>query len=429
MNLNLIHLVLIFFKRDIEDLKLCLLLASSNSDNGEGSSHNNNTNNSTSQNQISSADQNQNNPTADQNQNNPTADQNQNNVAAPQNEDDSCDGYETDDERLGIPSTARPAEDYDDLDLERLYEDELRKAAQATADRCRNIRQRWITAWDAGPMVESWRQRHQEVRDEIARRKATGRITNTPDDNDYNINGAVTDPDILDASSSDEGSLTGDVKGKGKEIETRESRDVKGKGKETVETGLPSSERPLATGPPGSGPYGEGSSRSGPPGSGPYGEGPSGSRPTESANVGNVSPQTSDRPSRSFWDTILGRNTDAVDVNTSNPSGSRNTNPEHANSSSPSAAAEASDSVNPNASLEDSSSKKRKFEDDKGESSTQPSKRRFEEEKGESSTQASKRKFEEEQGESSTQPSKKFKQDSSDITSDTEPFDIGGGDD
>ena len=39
-----------------------------------------------------------------------------------------------------------------------------------------------------------------------------------------------------------------------------------------------------------------------------------------------------------------------------------------------------------------------------------------------------KRKLEEE-GESSTQPSKKFKQDSSDITGDTEPFDIGGGDD
>lgn len=122
------------------------------------------------------------------------------------------------------------------------------------------------------------------MRGEIERRKAAGTITNSPD-NDYNINGAVTDPDLLDDSSSDEGSLTGDVKGKGKETETRESGDVKGKGKETVETGLPSSERPLATGPPGSG---------------PYGEGPSGSRPTESANVGNVSPQSSDRPSRSF---------------------------------------------------------------------------------------------------------------------------------
>lgn len=48
---------------------------------------------------------------------------------------------------------------------------------------------------------------------------------------------------------------------------------------------------------------------------------------------------------------------------------------------------------------------------------------------GESSTKSSKTKFEEEEGESSTQPSKKFKQDSSDIKSDTEPFDFGGGDD
>jgi hypothetical protein len=41
------------------------------------------------------------------------------------------------------------------------------------------------------------------------------------------------------------------------------------------------------------------------------------------------------------------------------------------------------------------------------------------------------RKFEEEQGESSTQPATRFKQDSSDISSDTEfpdIFDMGGGD-
>jgi hypothetical protein len=45
--------------------------------------------------------------------------------------------------------------------------------------------------------------------------------------------------------------------------------------------------------------------------------------------------------------------------------------------------------------------------------------------------ESKKRKFEEEQGESSTQPATRFKQDSSDITSDTEfpdIFDMGGGD-
>lgn len=32
-------------------------------------------------------------------------------------------------------------------------------------------------------------------------------------------------------------------------------------------------------------------------------------------------------------------------------------------------------------------------------------------------------------GESSSQPAKRFKQDSSDVTGETEPFDFGGGDD
>lgn len=41
----------------------------------------------------------------------------------------------------------------------------------------------------------------------------------------------------------------------------------------------------------------------------------------------------------------------------------------------------------------------------------------------------SKRKLEEEEGESSTQPSKKFKQNSTDVNSDSEPFDFCGGDD
>ncbi|KAE8440697.1 hypothetical protein EG329_006793 [Mollisiaceae sp. DMI_Dod_QoI] len=44
------------------------------------------------------------------------------------------------------------------------------------------------------------------------------------------------------------------------------------------------------------------------------------------------------------------------------------------------------------------------------------------------SSSTNKRKFEADD-ESSTQPSKTFKQDSSDITSATEPFDFGGGDD
>nr|YP_009945065.1 hypothetical protein [Monilinia laxa]QOE17429.1 hypothetical protein [Monilinia laxa] len=39
-----------------------------------------------------------------------------------------------------------------------------------------------------------------------------------------------------------------------------------------------------------------------------------------------------------------------------------------------------------------------------------------------------KRKYNEAEGESSSQPSKQFKQDSSDITGDTEPYDFTGGD-
>ena len=142
LNQNLIYLVLIFFKRDNDDLNLYLLLASSN---GEGSTQDNN--NPTTQNQENTVvPQNQSNPVPPQNQNNPVPPQNQNNPAPDQDQDsprdDSCDGYESDNERLGISSEARTAERYDYVDLERLHEDELRKAAQVTADRCRNIRQR-----------------------------------------------------------------------------------------------------------------------------------------------------------------------------------------------------------------------------------------------------------------------------------------------
>ena len=103
-------------------------------------------------------------------------------------------------------------------------------------------------------------------------------------------------------------------------------------------------------------------------------------------------------PRLGFWQTILGVGSPTPNQNEDNPRGetstSNNNNEE--------------EGTNTN---EDNSSQEKKLKEVQG-----------------SNAESSKRKLEEE-GESSSQPSKKFKQDSSDIQSDTEPFDIGGGDD
>ena len=282
--------------------------------------------------------------------------------------DDEDDGYKTDSNRSFFEEGADAMTDYPVRDLP---DDHLRRFAKDTAKVCRDPWRAGIGGEENQRYQDKWQERHEELRGEIRRRKDEGTLPDSPS----------VDYDAISLSSSE-----------------NEEQNASNKPESTDNPAAPwgpgpsnypgSLDNPSAA-PSGAGPsnYPRNSSNPSAPTSGVE---PSTSsvEPSTSNNPSNPSAETSAvEPStrHSWWSTVF-----SVEGGSSSNT-DRNINPQDPN-------------TNTN---------------------------EIELEKGESSANTSdKRKLEkEEEGESSTQPSKKFKQDSSDIAGDTEPFDIGGGDD
>jgi hypothetical protein len=282
-------------------------------------------------------------------------------------------GYCTDSSGGRIPVNSETLRTWDTVPLHHIPEAELRQLAQESANDYRNADQGSLRASYFSHLLDQKQASHQKYTNEIQRRKDEGTIVHSPDrEYDMDRKGksvAKTAPENI--PSFQEG-----------------FNNIKDPSAETSAAG---SSRYTIN------PLSEGSSSNT---VNPSAES-SGVQPSASANPINPSGEgVNPSPRPGFWETILRGDSPRRNPNedsTVDAANNTNNNEQTAKTTPKPGTAESSNEIKSQ------------------EAGNNP--------------ESSKRKFEEEKGESSSQPSKKFKQDSSDINSDTEPFDIGGGDD
>lgn len=353
-----------------DDLSLLQFASSNGSEEGpqsnnpnEGNPQGNNSDNNPQGNNSNAGNPQENNPDNNPQGNSPTPSEN--------GFSSEGDGYHTDSNRSYFEEGADAMADYP---VGGIPDNHLRRYAEDTARMANRPGLAGIQRDEDESSREFWRGRHQELTEEIRRRKDQGTMPDSPDPN-------------YDASSSDSSSNSDGEWGNLK-LPPILPENLKGRG----ESGGPS-----GAGPSGSVPSGAGPSASAPSANTDSGSAVENAAPSANTDNGSSGQGVEPRPALSWLETILGTRGTSSSVTDQNIS------------------AQDPKTNTANSRLEQ-----------EGESSASTSKIKLEEQA--TADTSPKRKLEEE-GESSTQPSKKFKQDSSDITGDTEPFDIGGGDD